>query len=70
VCHLREVYAFGAGPNDVNNPCSLNYIWSCHTGGLNLVFVDGSVHFLSYKTSQATICALATMANGEIAGDY
>jgi prepilin-type N-terminal cleavage/methylation domain-containing protein/prepilin-type processing-associated H-X9-DG protein len=39
---------------------------SYHSGGANVVFADGSVRFLSEKTSLAILGALATMAGGEI----
>jgi prepilin-type N-terminal cleavage/methylation domain-containing protein len=57
---------FGAGPRNVSNDCSVNQLWSNHTGGANFLIGDGSVRFISY--SYASIMpALATRAGGEIA---
>jgi prepilin-type N-terminal cleavage/methylation domain-containing protein/prepilin-type processing-associated H-X9-DG protein len=44
---------------------------SGHSGGANVVFVDGSVHFLHQGMSIATLKALSTRAGGEvISEDY
>jgi hypothetical protein len=60
-------YYFGAGPRDVNNPCSINQLWSNHTGGgANFVIGDGSVRFISYSAA-SIMPALATRAGGEVA---
>jgi prepilin-type N-terminal cleavage/methylation domain-containing protein/prepilin-type processing-associated H-X9-DG protein len=59
-------YYFGAGPLNVNNPCSINQLWSNHTGsGANFAMGDGSVRFISYSAS-AILPALATRAGGEV----
>jgi prepilin-type N-terminal cleavage/methylation domain-containing protein/prepilin-type processing-associated H-X9-DG protein len=42
---------------------------SDHPGGVNFVFVDGSVRFLSDEISHTTLKALATRAGGEIISD-
>lgn len=42
---------------------------SDHPGGVNFVFVDGSVRFMSEEIPLATIKALATRAGGEIISD-
>jgi prepilin-type N-terminal cleavage/methylation domain-containing protein/prepilin-type processing-associated H-X9-DG protein len=55
---------FGAGPQDVANPCSFNQLWSLHKGGGNFAFGDGSVRFLSYSAS-TVLPALATFGGGE-----
>lgn len=43
---------------------------SYHTGGVNTVFMDGSVHFISSTVAPATWRALGTRAGGEVIGDY
>jgi prepilin-type N-terminal cleavage/methylation domain-containing protein/prepilin-type processing-associated H-X9-DG protein len=43
---------------------------SKHTGGVNAVFCDGSVHFISNTVSLATWAALGTIAGGETISDY
>jgi prepilin-type processing-associated H-X9-DG protein len=44
---------------------------SGHGGGANVVFADGSVHFLRDSLSLSTLQALSTRAGGEvIAEDY
>lgn len=43
---------------------------SAHSGGVNLVLVDGSVRFVSNSINLTTWRALSTRANGEINGDY
>jgi prepilin-type processing-associated H-X9-DG protein/prepilin-type N-terminal cleavage/methylation domain-containing protein len=42
---------------------------SYHSGGVNALFMDGSVHFVSNSISQPTWRALGTRAGGEVAGD-
>jgi prepilin-type processing-associated H-X9-DG protein len=42
---------------------------SRHTGGVNLVLADGSVHFISNNISLANWQALSTMNGGEIITD-
>jgi prepilin-type N-terminal cleavage/methylation domain-containing protein/prepilin-type processing-associated H-X9-DG protein len=44
----------------------LNAIGSGHTGGANVAFGDGSVHFLSSSTSLNVLQALGTRAGGEV----
>ena len=43
---------------------------SFHGGGVNALFVDGSVRFVASAVSQATWRALGTRAGGEVPGDY
>ena len=57
-------YYFGQGPKDVNNLCSANQLWSCHSGGANFAFGDGAVRWVSYSAS-AILPALATYAGNE-----
>jgi prepilin-type processing-associated H-X9-DG protein len=44
----------------------LNAIGSGHTGGANVVFADGSVHFLTTATSLQVLNALGTRTDSEV----
>jgi prepilin-type N-terminal cleavage/methylation domain-containing protein len=57
-------YFFGDGPLNVWSQCSINQMWSNHTGGANFVIGDGSVRFISYS-ARLIMPALATYAGGE-----
>jgi prepilin-type processing-associated H-X9-DG protein len=39
---------------------------SHHPGGVNLVFVDGSVHFIKSTINMQAYCALGSRAGGEV----
>jgi len=41
-------------------------IYSFHTGGVNVLFLDGSVHFLKETVSGPTLFALISKAGGEV----
>jgi prepilin-type N-terminal cleavage/methylation domain-containing protein/prepilin-type processing-associated H-X9-DG protein len=43
---------------------------SRHSGGVNVVFGDGSIHFVRDSVALATWRALGTMNGGEVVGDY
>lgn len=59
---------FYFGPGHLANPCDFNHFWSLHPSGGHFLFVDGSVHFLSYSAAPVMV-ALATRAGGEIIPD-
>jgi prepilin-type N-terminal cleavage/methylation domain-containing protein/prepilin-type processing-associated H-X9-DG protein len=40
--------------------------YSFHTGGLNAVFGDGSVHFIQQSIDVVTFASLVTLSNGEV----
>jgi prepilin-type processing-associated H-X9-DG protein len=61
-------YSFG--PGSPSAECDMYHFWSMHDGGANFLFVDGSVHFLSYTTAPSVMTGLATRAGGEVLGDY
>lgn len=54
----------GFGPGSDRNPCDAFHFWSHHIGGANFLFVDGSVHFLSYSAA-SLLPDLVTRAGGE-----
>jgi prepilin-type N-terminal cleavage/methylation domain-containing protein/prepilin-type processing-associated H-X9-DG protein len=49
-----------------DNPCKRSF-GSNHTNGLNFVFCDGSVRFVSYSIDVNLLAAMATIDGGEIA---
>ena len=58
-------------------PCAVNCtndreVYSFHPGGANVVFADGSVHFLKATIDIRVFARLVTRAGGEVvsAGDY
>jgi prepilin-type N-terminal cleavage/methylation domain-containing protein/prepilin-type processing-associated H-X9-DG protein len=48
------------------NCSSNNEIYSFHTGGVNVVFADGSVHFLQDTMNLCVVAALTTKCGGEV----
>jgi len=68
-CATGVPMLFGQGPNNVYDGCSMYYLWSLHTGGANMAFADGSVHYFTYSASQVVL-ALSTYAGGEVDTDY
>ncbi len=66
--HLRSHSADGKTPF---GPCAVNCsngagIYSFHSGGANVLFVDGSVRFLKAGMSQELLVALVSYAGGEV----
>ena len=55
---------FGDGPNNVNIPCSFDQMWSCHGGGANFAFGDGSVRWIPYSAKMIVV-NLSTYKGGE-----
>jgi prepilin-type processing-associated H-X9-DG protein len=59
---------------DIQNECFINCknvdsIYSFHSTGANLAFADGSVRFLSTRTSVRTLVALRSAKSGDVPGD-
>jgi prepilin-type processing-associated H-X9-DG protein len=53
--------------NNVTDPDgALDDFYSQHPGGVNMLFADGSVHFLRQQIDQAVLLALGTRAAGEV----
>ncbi len=49
-----------------SNCTSNNEIYAFHPGGANMLFADGSVHFLKESTDPRVVVYLITRAGGEI----
>jgi prepilin-type N-terminal cleavage/methylation domain-containing protein/prepilin-type processing-associated H-X9-DG protein len=58
--------ATSGNPSCVMNCNNNAEMYSFHPGGVNTVFCDGSVHFLTQSISPAAIAALVTKAGGEV----
>ena len=60
------------GPHMPNNPqvTDADALSSFHPQGVQFVFCDGSVHFISSNISQQVYDALATRTSGDIVGEY
>jgi prepilin-type processing-associated H-X9-DG protein len=55
------------GSRTINNPeAHVEDYWSRHPGGVNMLFADGSVHFLKSSINPASWRALATRGLGEV----
>ena len=57
---------FGTGSCAMNCNNAQGDIFSFHTGGANVSFADGSVHYISQSISIVTLAALVTKAGGEV----
>jgi prepilin-type processing-associated H-X9-DG protein len=53
-----------------NSPFAHKAARSRHTGGVNALFADGSVHFIANSIALATWRALGTMNGHEVVGEY
>jgi hypothetical protein len=71
-------YIFGSSDDGTTSPgpCAMNCsnafgLYSFHIGGVNTVFVDASVHFISKNAGMhTTLIPLITRSGGEVIGDY
>jgi prepilin-type N-terminal cleavage/methylation domain-containing protein/prepilin-type processing-associated H-X9-DG protein len=71
------VYNHTTLPNDHGYDCGDSAITmahmaarSAHSGGVNVCFADGSVHFIANNVAFATWQALGTRAGNDVVGDY
>jgi prepilin-type N-terminal cleavage/methylation domain-containing protein len=65
-CQVAHVGVCGGGPGTWNSEGANVPLVSNHTGGVNALFGDGSVHFLSDSTSLFTLGCLATRDDGNV----
>ena len=68
---LDTMYGFNLSTLTADGPCAVNCInggemYSFHTGGANVVLVDGSVHFVTSSTNINVVVALLTRNGGEV----
>jgi prepilin-type N-terminal cleavage/methylation domain-containing protein/prepilin-type processing-associated H-X9-DG protein len=71
--HLAGAAADNSGAR--GGPCMVNCtsdneLYSFHTGGINALFGDGSVHFVSDNDTATIIIGLITRGGGETISDY
>jgi prepilin-type N-terminal cleavage/methylation domain-containing protein/prepilin-type processing-associated H-X9-DG protein len=59
-------YVAPSGPAVFINGNNNGEVYSFHTGGANVVFADGSVHFLTASMTPAAFAALVTARGGEV----
>ncbi len=61
-------YSWGSSNSNWSSRCAYTNTGfkSKHPGGANMLFVDGSVHFLKSTINMATFCALGSRAGGEV----
>jgi prepilin-type processing-associated H-X9-DG protein len=52
-------------PGTLDDNCHKLHFWSLHSGGANFLYVDGSVHFLSYSAA-SVLPQMATISGGEV----
>jgi prepilin-type N-terminal cleavage/methylation domain-containing protein/prepilin-type processing-associated H-X9-DG protein len=75
--YLSTAYNHWTTPNSTTPDClnsannfGLKTARSRHNGGVNVLFCDGSTHFVSNNVSLSTWQALATRAGNDIVGSY
>jgi prepilin-type N-terminal cleavage/methylation domain-containing protein/prepilin-type processing-associated H-X9-DG protein len=69
-CQSTGVGVCGGGPGTWNSEGANVPLVSNHSGGVNALFADGSVHFLSDGTDLLTLARLATRDDGGVLGNY
>jgi prepilin-type N-terminal cleavage/methylation domain-containing protein/prepilin-type processing-associated H-X9-DG protein len=77
--HVSTIVPINVRTDNYNpaDPCTFSNNWntswgfkSNHTGGVNCVFVDGSVHFLNQSIDHATYQRLGCRNDGQPVGNY
>jgi prepilin-type processing-associated H-X9-DG protein len=65
-----NVWNYNNSTSSLNNKFGTRATWytpaSMHTGGVNFVFADGSVHFISQNVDVPTLTYLSQMADGQV----
>ena len=56
-------------PGSFRNQCDMFHFWSPHSGGGQILFADGAVHFLSYAAAPI-LPALASRAGNDMAEPF
>jgi prepilin-type N-terminal cleavage/methylation domain-containing protein/prepilin-type processing-associated H-X9-DG protein len=69
-CQRAGVGVCGGGSGTWNSEGANVPLVSNHSGGVNALFGDGSVHFLSDGTDLLTLARLATKDDGGVLGNY
>ncbi|AMV19061.1 DUF1559 domain-containing protein [Planctomyces sp. SH-PL14] len=71
VRHPINSYWLQGAPSSANSPYEANYILnSYHTGGIEALFADGSVHFLSESLHMPTLLKISSIDDGAIPGEF
>ncbi len=60
----------GLRPGTPGSNVDILHYWSFHPGGAHFLFVDGSVHFLSYTIDHHLFLAMGTRSGNEVIGNY
>ena len=58
------------GPQDGTYPHFVNPPTSLHSGGVNLLFCDGSVRFVAETIDEDTWRGIGTIRGGEVLGEF
>jgi prepilin-type processing-associated H-X9-DG protein len=69
-CDVTGLGVCGGGPGRWHSEASNVPLVSNHSGGVNALFGDGSVHFLRDGIDLLTLARLATRDDGGVLGDY
>ncbi len=71
VRHPINSYWLSGAPSSANSPYEVNYILnSFHQGGIQALFADGSVRFLSENMDMTTLLRISSISDGAVTGEY